>query len=380
MFLPDRRDQCVAVLEIVTSSVMDVVTTMADLSKTLESVGLCTCDKKIVNQLIPNRTANIALPNHVYILDRKRDGINEQQSNDNGNGNGGDIRKSSFNEESLDKNDSQDNSNGDGEHEGMNLQQENDGDDDDDDEEEEKEKEGELQKKSNKKRKRGKPGVQLSLENLQSQFGVGLKDAAARLGVCATTLKRACRRHGIQRWPRRAIQKVSRALDDMERKEGPLATAGEGGRGRGGEDSRWGVLASFIPAYHQSGDHGGATGGGGATIQQQQQQHQQQEELPDGLIIIKQHPTATASALASRMPAPPPPQQPQPQPQRQQQNQQQQLQQPQLSLPGLSMGPSLSQLSLPPLPSEFDSFDKGFMNDDGLWSVDPSMLEFLMNE
>ena len=39
----------------------------------------------------------------------------------------------------------------------------------------------------------GKPGKRLRLEDLQSQFGVGLKEAAQRLGICATTLKRACR-------------------------------------------------------------------------------------------------------------------------------------------------------------------------------------------
>lgn len=39
----------------------------------------------------------------------------------------------------------------------------------------------------------GKPGVRLTLEDLQSQFGVGLKEAASRLGICPTTLKRACR-------------------------------------------------------------------------------------------------------------------------------------------------------------------------------------------
>lgn len=358
------RDQCVAILEIVTSSVMmDVVATMADLSKALESVGLCTCDREIVNQLIPNRTANNALPNNVYILDKKGDGIDEQQKNGigNGNGNGGDNRNSSSNEESLNNSDSQDNGNDNQEHE----------------EEVEDEVEGELQKKGHKKRKRGKQGVQLSLEKLQSQFGVGLKDAAARLGVCATTLKRACRKHGIQRWPRRAIHKVSRALDDMERREGTLATAGGGGGEGGGGDSRWGVLASFIPAYHSSAPAAGtAAGGGTIQNQHQQQQHQlpEEEPLPEGLVIIKQH--ATAPAPASAMP--PPPHLQHQQQYQQHQNQQQQLQQPLLALPGLSIGPSLSQLSFPPLPSEFDSFANA--NDNNLWSVDPSMLEFLMTE
>ncbi len=40
---------------------------------------------------------------------------------------------------------------------------------------------------------------------LQAHFGLGLRDAADRLGICATTLKRACRRVGIQRWPRRLL-------------------------------------------------------------------------------------------------------------------------------------------------------------------------------
>ena len=38
---------------------------------------------------------------------------------------------------------------------------------------------------------------------MQSQFGVGLREAAHNLRICPTTLKRACRRHGIYRWPRR---------------------------------------------------------------------------------------------------------------------------------------------------------------------------------
>lgn len=42
-----------------------------------------------------------------------------------------------------------------------------------------------------------------ALSLVQSQFGVGLREAAHNLRICPTTLKRACRRHGIYRWPRR---------------------------------------------------------------------------------------------------------------------------------------------------------------------------------
>lgn len=45
---------------------------------------------------------------------------------------------------------------------------------------------------------------------VQAYFGYGLRDAAQRLNICPTTLKRACRRHGIQRWPRRQIVKETR--------------------------------------------------------------------------------------------------------------------------------------------------------------------------
>eukprot|EP00798_Chlamydomonas_sp_ICE-L_P029804 gene29804-7440_t len=68
---------------------------------------------------------------------------------------------------------------------------------------------------ANRNRTSGGTGKRLKLEELQSQFGVGLKQAARNLGICATTLKRACRRHGIKRWPRRQIVKLSRALTQM---------------------------------------------------------------------------------------------------------------------------------------------------------------------
>lgn len=121
--------------------------------------------------------------------------------------------------------------------------------------------------------KSGKPGVKLTLADLRGQFGVGLKEAASTLGVCTTTLKRACRRHGIQRWPRRALQRVSRTLDEMERHGslqnvmtgaipmGPLIHPGSGqlmmtpppmpqSIQQMPVDSRWATLANMIPNMH----------------------------------------------------------------------------------------------------------------------------------
>jgi hypothetical protein len=56
----------------------------------------------------------------------------------------------------------------------------------------------------------------LTLQDLQGQFGCGLKEAASNLGVCVTTLKRACRSHGIARWPRRQLVRLQRALKDVD--------------------------------------------------------------------------------------------------------------------------------------------------------------------
>jgi hypothetical protein len=39
----------------------------------------------------------------------------------------------------------------------------------------------------------GGAGKRMKFEDLQGQFGMGLKEAANSLGICPTTLKRACR-------------------------------------------------------------------------------------------------------------------------------------------------------------------------------------------
>jgi len=71
------------------------------------------------------------------------------------------------------------------------------------------------QNTKNDNRLGGGAGKRLTFKELQACFGVGLKEAAAQLGICPTTLKRACRRNGVSRWPSRQISKLSKAWHQM---------------------------------------------------------------------------------------------------------------------------------------------------------------------
>lgn len=53
-------------------------------------------------------------------------------------------------------------------------------------------------------------GKRLTLADLEPHFHLGLREAAAALGVAPTTLKRVCRRLGIPKWPRRELQRLTR--------------------------------------------------------------------------------------------------------------------------------------------------------------------------
>lgn len=76
----------------------------------------------------------------------------------------------------------------------------------------------------------GYVGKRLMMQDLEPHFHLGLKEAAAELGVAPTTLKRVCRRLGIPRWPRRTLQKLSKQGDAAnavavalgKRKEAPV--------------------------------------------------------------------------------------------------------------------------------------------------------------
>ena len=50
---------------------------------------------------------------------------------------------------------------------------------------------------------------------------------ALQLGICPTTLKRACRRNGIRRWPRKQLIRMSKAM--AAGKDEPKATGTSAG-------------------------------------------------------------------------------------------------------------------------------------------------------
>ncbi|XP_042016990.1 protein NLP6-like isoform X5 [Salvia splendens] len=69
---------------------------------------------------------------------------------------------------------------------------------------------------STREREKRKSSLNLSAEVLESHFGKKLKDVAKELGVGRSTIKRACREHGIRRWPNRIEHKTNRSLFEEE--------------------------------------------------------------------------------------------------------------------------------------------------------------------
>lgn len=64
-------------------------------------------------------------------------------------------------------------------------------------------------------------GRHLTFDDLKRHMNVGLKEAAGQLGICPTTLKRACRRNGITRWPCRQLAKLNKTMSELGYKGPP---------------------------------------------------------------------------------------------------------------------------------------------------------------
>lgn len=56
-------------------------------------------------------------------------------------------------------------------------------------------------------------GPVIQLDDLKQCFNMPIAAVARKFGICATLLKKICRRHGIQRWPHRQIRSLQKSID-----------------------------------------------------------------------------------------------------------------------------------------------------------------------
>jgi len=56
----------------------------------------------------------------------------------------------------------------------------------------------------------------IGLETLSKYFHLPINDVAKELGVCATVLKKICRRNGIPRWPHRKIKSLDKMIASLD--------------------------------------------------------------------------------------------------------------------------------------------------------------------
>lgn len=56
------------------------------------------------------------------------------------------------------------------------------------------------------------PPITLNAATLRAHFNMPLNDAAKRMGVCATSIKKVCRKIGIKHWPHRKLKAVEKRL------------------------------------------------------------------------------------------------------------------------------------------------------------------------
>lgn len=56
----------------------------------------------------------------------------------------------------------------------------------------------------------------LTPNDLQKHFHMSLNEAAKRLGICATAIKKVCRRMGIMKWPYQKLKPIQRRLAKLQ--------------------------------------------------------------------------------------------------------------------------------------------------------------------
>jgi len=60
------------------------------------------------------------------------------------------------------------------------------------------------------------PSKNITFDELSKYFHLPINQVAKELGVCATILKKICRRNGIPRWPHRKIKSLDKMISNLE--------------------------------------------------------------------------------------------------------------------------------------------------------------------
>jgi len=60
------------------------------------------------------------------------------------------------------------------------------------------------------------PSKNICFDELAKYFHLPINQVAKELGVCATILKKICRRNGIPRWPHRKIKSLDKMIANLE--------------------------------------------------------------------------------------------------------------------------------------------------------------------
>ncbi|KAL4452682.1 hypothetical protein ABPG75_008344 [Micractinium tetrahymenae] len=176
-----------------------------------------------------------------------------------------------------------------------------------------------MEAESSRNKKRTKAGVlvsEITLEDLQSAFHLPTERACVKLGVGLTILKRLCRKHGIARWPYRALLKAGKAQrlpNTPSATSSPLSSPRVLAPAPCPTPSRDGPKACRQPSVSSSSASQCGTSSGDSSLNRRSTSAAQQPQLQPLLPASRSCAALTAALEASQLqaaavaaPAPPP--------------------------------------------------------------------------
>lgn len=57
---------------------------------------------------------------------------------------------------------------------------------------------------------------EITLDEISTHFRRSFPEAASRLGICQTSLKKLCRKYGISRWPQRKLKGIDKKIASLK--------------------------------------------------------------------------------------------------------------------------------------------------------------------